>query len=150
MVDPAISHQTEAPTAMGGRACKAGSEGAGRPCRGFPSSDDGGECPREQGVDAVDCRDLPTLSMASLLSAGRVGSPARPLGVCALIAPWNFPTNLGQQTGAGTAAGCAVVIKPASPTPLSIPVIIDAVAAAGVPAGVVNLVTGSGRLGMCW
>ena len=44
-------------------------------------------------------------------------------------------------------AGCTVVIKPASPTPLSLRVIIDAVAAAGVPAGVVNLVTGSGRLG---
>jgi aldehyde dehydrogenase (NAD+) len=44
-------------------------------------------------------------------------------------------------------AGCTVVIKPASPTPLSIRFIVDAVAAAGVPAGVVNLVTGSGRMG---
>ena len=44
-------------------------------------------------------------------------------------------------------ASCTVVIKPASPTPPSLRVIIDAVAAAGVPAGVVDLVTGSGRLG---
>ncbi|MBW4095000.1 MAG: aldehyde dehydrogenase family protein [Acidobacteria bacterium] len=71
-----------------------------------------------------------------------------PLGVCALIAPWNFPINLVViKLAPALLAGCTVVIKPASPTPLSIRVIIEAVAAAGVPAGVVNLVTGSGRLG---
>ncbi|MDQ0827825.1 aldehyde dehydrogenase (NAD+) [Arthrobacter sp. B2I5] len=71
-----------------------------------------------------------------------------PLGVCALIAPWNFPINLVMiKLAPALLAGCTVVIKPASPTPLSIRVIIDAIAAAGVPAGVVNLVTGSGRLG---
>ena len=71
-----------------------------------------------------------------------------PLGVCALIAPWNFPINLVViKLAPALLAGCTVVIKPASPTPLSIRVIIDAIAAAGVPAGVVNLVTGSGRLG---
>lgn len=71
-----------------------------------------------------------------------------PLGVCALIAPWNFPINLVIiKLAPALLAGCTVVIKPASPTPLSIRVIIDAIAAAGVPAGVVNLVTGSGRLG---
>jgi aldehyde dehydrogenase (NAD+) len=71
-----------------------------------------------------------------------------PLGVCALIAPWNFPINLVIiKLAPALLAGCTVVIKPASPTPLSIRVIMDAVVAAGVPAGVVNLVTGSGRLG---
>ncbi|WP_167138127.1 aldehyde dehydrogenase family protein [Diaminobutyricimonas sp. TR449] len=71
-----------------------------------------------------------------------------PVGVCALIAPWNFPINLVViKLAPALLAGCTVVIKPASPTPLSIRFIIDAVAAAGVPAGVVNLVTGSGRLG---
>ncbi|KIS27455.1 aldehyde dehydrogenase [Arthrobacter sp. SPG23] len=71
-----------------------------------------------------------------------------PIGVCALIAPWNFPINLVViKLAPALLAGCTVVIKPASPTPLSLRVIIDAVAAAGVPAGVVNLVTGSGRLG---
>src|SRR4249919_1851696 len=71
-----------------------------------------------------------------------------PLGVCALIAPWNFPINLVViKLAPALLAGCTVVIKPASPTPLSIRVIVEAVAAAGVPAGVVNLVTGSGRLG---
>jgi aldehyde dehydrogenase (NAD+) len=71
-----------------------------------------------------------------------------PVGVCALIAPWNFPINLVViKLAPALLAGCTVVIKPASPTPLSIRFIIDAVAAAGVPSGVVNLVTGSGRLG---
>jgi aldehyde dehydrogenase (NAD+) len=71
-----------------------------------------------------------------------------PVGVCALIAPWNFPINLVViKLAPALLAGCTAVIKPASPTPLSIRFIIDAVAAAGVPAGVVNLVTGSGRLG---
>ncbi|HSN36169.1 MAG TPA: aldehyde dehydrogenase family protein [Arthrobacter sp.] len=71
-----------------------------------------------------------------------------PIGVCALIAPWNFPINLVViKLAPALLAGCTVVMKPASPTPLSLRVITDAVAAAGVPAGVVNLVTGSGRLG---
>jgi len=71
-----------------------------------------------------------------------------PVGVCALIAPWNFPINLMViKLAPALLAGCTVVMKPASPTPLSFRIIVDAVAAAGVPAGVVNLVTGSGRLG---
>lgn len=71
-----------------------------------------------------------------------------PVGVCGLIAPWNFPINLVViKLAPALLAGCSVVIKPASPTPLSIRFIIEAVAAAGVPAGVVNLLTGPGRFG---
>lgn len=71
-----------------------------------------------------------------------------PIGVCALIAPWNFPINLVVvKLAPALLAGCTVVIKPASVTPLSIRFIIEAVAAAGVPAGVVNLLTGPGRFG---
>lgn len=71
-----------------------------------------------------------------------------PVGVCALIAPWNFPINLmAIKLAPALLAGCTVVMKPASPTPLSFRIIVDALAAAGVPAGVANLVTGSGRLG---
>lgn len=71
-----------------------------------------------------------------------------PLGVCALIAPWNFPINLVViKLAPALLAGNAVVIKPASPTPLSIRHIVDAASAAGVPAGVINLLTGPGRLG---
>lgn len=71
-----------------------------------------------------------------------------PLGVCALIAPWNFPINLVViKLAPALLAGNTVVIKPASPTPLSIRYIVDAAAAAGIPAGVINLVTGNGSMG---
>ena len=71
-----------------------------------------------------------------------------PVGVCALIAPWNFPINLVViKLAPALLAGCSVVIKPAPSTPLSIRFIIEAIEAAGVPAGVVNLVTGGGETG---
>lgn len=71
-----------------------------------------------------------------------------PVGVCALIAPWNFPINLVvAKLAPALLAGCTVVIKPASPTPLSVRFIVDALTAAGVPDGVVNLITGNGAMG---
>lgn len=71
-----------------------------------------------------------------------------PIGVCALIAPWNFPINLMvTKLAPALLAGSTVVMKPASPTPLSFRIIVDAVTAAGVPAGVVNYVTGPGGMG---
>ncbi|NEA37539.1 aldehyde dehydrogenase family protein [Streptomyces sp. SID13031] len=71
-----------------------------------------------------------------------------PVGVCSLIAPWNFPISLVViKLAPALLAGCTVVIKPASPTPLSIRFVVDAIDAAGVPAGVVNLITGSGAVG---
>ncbi|MGW0174734.1 aldehyde dehydrogenase family protein [Rhodococcus sp. NPDC003322] len=71
-----------------------------------------------------------------------------PIGVCALIAPWNFPVNLVvAKLAPALIAGCTVVIKPASPTPLSIRFVVDAALAAGLPPGVINLVTGSGKVG---
>ena len=71
-----------------------------------------------------------------------------PIGVCALIAPWNFPINLVViKLAPALIAGCTVVIKPASPTPLSIRYIVDAATEAGIPAGVINLVTGNSAVG---
>ena len=71
-----------------------------------------------------------------------------PVGPCVLIAPWNFPINLVViKLAPALLAGCTVVIKPASPTPLSIRFVVEAAAAAGVPPGVVNLVTGGGAVG---
>lgn len=71
-----------------------------------------------------------------------------PIGVCALIAPWNFPINLVViKLAPALIAGCTVIIKPASPTPLSIRFIIDAAVEAGIPAGVINLVTGDACVG---
>jgi aldehyde dehydrogenase (NAD+) len=71
-----------------------------------------------------------------------------PVGVCALIAPWNFPINLMVvKLAPALLAGCTTVLKPAESTPLSIRFVVEAVEAAGVPAGVVNLVTGDGAVG---
>lgn len=71
-----------------------------------------------------------------------------PVGVCALIAPWNFPINLVViKLAPALIAGCTVVMKPASPTPLSIRFLVDAAEEAGIPAGVVNLITGNGAVG---
>ena len=68
-----------------------------------------------------------------------------PVGVCGLIVPWNYPMMMAAQKMApALAAGCTVVLKPAEQTPLT-PLRLAALAeAAGVPAGVVNVVTGIG------
>ncbi len=71
-----------------------------------------------------------------------------PVGVCALIAPWNFPINLVViKLAPALLAGCTVVLKPAPTTPLSIRFLVDAAVEAGIPAGVVNLVTGGADTG---
>lgn len=71
-----------------------------------------------------------------------------PLGPCVLIAPWNFPINLMVvKLAPALLAGNTVVMKPAPGTSLSIRFVVEACVAAGLPAGVVNLVTGGGEVG---
>lgn len=71
-----------------------------------------------------------------------------PVGPCVLIAPWNFPINLMVvKLAPALLAGCTVVMKPAPGTSRSIRFVVEACEAAGVPAGVVNLVTGGGETG---
>ena len=66
---------------------------------------------------------------------------ARPVGVCALITPWNFPAAMAtRKIAPALAAGNAVVLKPATETPLTALAIMRILKEAGVPAGVVNLV----------
>ena len=92
-------------------------------------------------LEAEDVRPFPN-------GAGESVVRRDPVGVCALIAPWNFPINLVViKLAPALLAGNCVVIKPASPTPLSIRHIVEAAHAAGIPAGVINLVTGNGRTG---
>lgn len=68
-----------------------------------------------------------------------------PVGVCALIAPWNYPLlQLSWKIAPALAAGCTVVVKPSEVTPLSTIALVRLLDRAGVPAGVVNLVLGSG------
>ncbi|MEO6354207.1 MAG: NAD-dependent succinate-semialdehyde dehydrogenase [Burkholderiaceae bacterium] len=69
-----------------------------------------------------------------------------PVGVVAAITPWNFPlAMITRKVGPALAAGCPVVIKPASETPLSALALVELAQRAGVPAGIINVVTGSAR-----
>lgn len=66
-----------------------------------------------------------------------------PIGVCAAITPWNFPSAMvARKAGAALAAGCTMVIKPAPETPFSALALAELAHRAGVPAGVLNVVTG--------
>lgn len=69
-----------------------------------------------------------------------------PVGVCAAITPWNFPAAmLTRKAGAALAAGCTVIAKPAGQTPLSALALGVLAARAGVPAGVLNIITGNAQ-----
>lgn len=78
--------------------------------------------------------------------AERVGAYWRvPVGVVAAITPFNFPLNLVvHKVGPALAAGCGVVLKPASTTPLSACLLVQVLEEAGLPPGYVNLVVGPG------
>ena len=66
-----------------------------------------------------------------------------PVGVCAAITPWNFPTAMiTRKAGPALAAGCTMIIKPASETPLSALAMGVLAIEAGIPAGVINIVVG--------
>jgi succinate-semialdehyde dehydrogenase/glutarate-semialdehyde dehydrogenase len=66
------------------------------------------------------------------------------MGPCLLITPWNFPLAMGtRKIGPAIAAGCTMVVKPAKQTPLSMLALADVLARAGLPDGVLNLVTSS-------
>jgi succinate-semialdehyde dehydrogenase / glutarate-semialdehyde dehydrogenase len=68
----------------------------------------------------------------------------QPVGVCLLITPWNFPMAMGtRKIGPAVAAGCTMVIKPAAQTPLSMLALAGILAEAGLPDGVLNVVTTS-------
>lgn len=67
----------------------------------------------------------------------------QPIGVCAAITPWNFPAAMITRKAApALAAGCTMVVKPANETPLSALALAELAQRAGLPAGVLNVVTG--------
>ena len=69
----------------------------------------------------------------------------QPTGVCAAITPWNFPiAMITRKVAPALAAGCTVVLKPSEVTPLNAFILAEVVEAAGLPAGVFNLVSGTG------
>ena len=75
---------------------------------------------------------------------GRTLVIRQPVGPCVLITPWNFPTAMGtRKIGPAIAAGCTMVVKPASPTPLSMNALAAILDEAGLPKGVLNVFTTS-------
>ncbi len=77
---------------------------------------------------------------------GRILVLRQPTGVVAAITPWNFPAAMiTRKVGPAIAAGCTVVLKPAGETPLTALALAELAARAGLPAGVLNVVTGPAR-----
>jgi succinate-semialdehyde dehydrogenase/glutarate-semialdehyde dehydrogenase len=73
---------------------------------------------------------------------GRLITMRQPVGPCYAITPWNFPMAMGtRKIGPAVAAGCTMVIKPAQQTPLSMLALARIMEEAGLPAGVLNVVT---------
>jgi acyl-CoA reductase-like NAD-dependent aldehyde dehydrogenase len=98
---------------------------------------------------------LPTLTFASMPELveqvaweEEVGNSLivrEPAGVVAAITPWNYPLHqIANKVAPALAAGCTVVLKPSEVVPLNAFVLAEVCAAAGLPAGVLNLVTGTG------
>ncbi len=74
--------------------------------------------------------------------ATRLLTLKQPVGPCLMITPWNFPMAMGtRKIGPAIAAGCTMVVKPAALTPLSMLRLADILAEAGLPKGVLNIVT---------
>jgi succinate-semialdehyde dehydrogenase/glutarate-semialdehyde dehydrogenase len=80
--------------------------------------------------------------MASTWSDKRMVVLKQPIGVCAAITPWNFPiAMITRKVAPAIAAGCTIVIKPAEQTPLSALAMAELAHRAGIPPGVINIIT---------
>jgi aldehyde dehydrogenase (NAD+) len=80
-----------------------------------------------------------------LVMQGTTAIVREPIGVCALITPWNWPLyQITAKVAPAIAAGCTIVLKPSELSPLSALLFAQAVHDAGLPAGVFNLVNGTG------
>ncbi|MDB5582008.1 MAG: aldehyde dehydrogenase [Bradyrhizobium sp.] len=89
-----------------------------------------------------------TSDIAAPEKAGFGYTLKQPIGPVGLITPWNFPTLAAAwKLSAALAAGCTAVLKPSEETPFSSLRLADLLLEAGLPAGVVNVVTGDGRTG---
>lgn len=84
--------------------------------------------------------------LASTWSDKRMVVLRQPIGVCASITPWNFPiAMITRKVAPALAAGCTIVIKPAEQTPLSALALAELAHRAGIPPGVINVVTGDSQ-----
>ena len=85
-------------------------------------------------------RNIGQISIAPA-SGARIIAQHKPAGVAVLVTPWNFPAAMAtRKIGPALAAGCSVVLKPASDTPLTMLALMPALAEAGVPPGVCNVI----------
>ena len=76
----------------------------------------------------------------------RIVVTREPVGVCAAITPWNFPSAMiTRKVAPALAAGCTIIVKPAEQTPLSALAMAELAQRAGIPAGVFNVITGDAR-----
>jgi succinate-semialdehyde dehydrogenase/glutarate-semialdehyde dehydrogenase len=80
--------------------------------------------------------------MVNATGKGRVLTMRQPVGPCVFVTPWNFPTAMGTRKMApAIAAGCTMVVKPAQQTPLSMLALARILQEAGLPDGVLNVIT---------
>jgi succinate-semialdehyde dehydrogenase / glutarate-semialdehyde dehydrogenase len=82
--------------------------------------------------------------MTNTTGKGRILTLRQPVGPCVFVTPWNFPTAMGtRKIAPALAAGCTIVVKPAKQTPLSMLALAQILERAGLPGGVLNLITAS-------
>jgi succinate-semialdehyde dehydrogenase / glutarate-semialdehyde dehydrogenase len=80
--------------------------------------------------------------MVNTTGSGRILTMRQPVGPCVFVTPWNFPTAMGaRKIAPAIAAGCTMVVKPAQQTPLSMLALAQILEQAGLPEGVLNVVT---------
>jgi len=80
--------------------------------------------------------------MTNTTGVGRILTMRQPVGPCVFVCPWNFPTAMGtRKIAPAIAAGCTMVVKPAQQTPLSMLALADLLQDAGLPGGVLNVIT---------
>jgi succinate-semialdehyde dehydrogenase/glutarate-semialdehyde dehydrogenase len=80
--------------------------------------------------------------MVNTTGKGRILTMRQPVGPCVFVTPWNFPTAMGtRKIAPAIAAGCTMVVKPAQQTPLSMLALAKILEQAGLPAGVLNVLT---------
>jgi succinate-semialdehyde dehydrogenase/glutarate-semialdehyde dehydrogenase len=80
--------------------------------------------------------------MTNTTGLGRILTMRQPVGPCVFVTPWNFPTAMGtRKIAPAIAAGCTMVVKPAQQTPLSMLALARLLGEAGLPDGVLNVIT---------
>jgi succinate-semialdehyde dehydrogenase/glutarate-semialdehyde dehydrogenase len=80
--------------------------------------------------------------MVNTTGKGRILTMHQPVGPCVFVTPWNFPTAMGtRKIAPAVAAGCTMVVKPAQQTPLSMLALAKILEQAGLPKGVLNVIT---------